>query len=97
MEKFIIEVPHEPETRTCAYVVQAFLNTGNHFLTNADWGCMDGVHKAWIIVEVESREDARMILPPAFRPQATIVQLNKFTMQEIEEILRAHTEDGDGD
>jgi len=90
MPRFLIEVPHEAETVACAVAVQIFLNTGSHFLSNADWGCLDGVHKAWIILEVEDKEEARLIIPPAYRPQATIVQLNKFTMEEIDEILRHH-------
>ncbi|MFN8009131.1 MAG: hypothetical protein U0V70_19305 [Terriglobia bacterium] len=88
--KFIIEVPHEETTRACARAVEVFLTSGSHFLSHADWGCKDGVHKAWIVVEVESKDEARMILPPALRQQATITQLNCFTMQEIEEILRHH-------
>ena len=90
MAKFFIEVPHEAEELACARVVQIFLKTGSHFLTHAEWGCMDGEHKAWLIVEVESKEEARFILPPAFRSQAKIVRLNYFTMEEIEEILRHH-------
>jgi nicotinate-nucleotide pyrophosphorylase len=90
MEKFLIEVPHEPEKIACARVVEVFLKTGSHFLSNADWGCTDGDHKAWIIVEVDSKDEARFILPPAFRAQAKIVRLNKFTIEEINEILRHH-------
>ena len=90
MPRFLIEVPHEEETVACARVVEIFLKTGSHFLSNADWGCKDGVHKAWIIVDVDSKDVARMILPPAYRQQASVVQLNKFTMGEIEEILRHH-------
>jgi hypothetical protein len=41
-------------------------------------------------VDVDSKEKARSILPPAYRTQAKIVQLNKFTMEEIEEIRGAH-------
>jgi hypothetical protein len=67
-----------------------FLETGSHFLSNADWGCRDGEHKAWIIVDVENKDQARFIVPPAFRPQAKIVQLNKFTLEEIDEILQHH-------
>ncbi len=90
MAKFFIEVPHNPEKIACARVVEIFLKTGSHFLSNADWGCLDGDHKAWIIVEVDSKDEARFILPPAFRAQAKIVQLNKFAMAEIDEILRHH-------
>jgi hypothetical protein len=90
MPKFLIEVPHEEETLACARVVQVFLNTGSHFLTHADWGCMDGEHKAWIIVDVGSKEEARCILPPAFRAQAKIVGLTQFSMEQINEILTHH-------
>ena len=90
MARFLIEVPHEAETLACARVVEIFLKTGSHFVTHTDWGCMDGDHKAWIIVEVDSKEDARRILPPAFRSQARIVGLNKFSMEQIEEILLHH-------
>ena len=90
MRRFLIEVPHEAERVACARVVEVFLKTGSHFLTHADWGCMDGEHKAWIIAEVESKEEARAILPPALRSQAKIVQLNYFTFQEIDAILGHH-------
>jgi hypothetical protein len=90
MARFLIEVPHEAKKLECARAAQIFLNTGSHFLTHADWGCLDGEHKAWIIVDVESKEEARYILPPAYRSQAKIVRLNNFTIDEIEEILRHH-------
>lgn len=90
MSRFLIEVPHEPDTLACAKVVQVFLATGSHFLTHADWGCRDGDHRAWIIADVGSREEARSILPPAFRAQAKVVSLNAFTMDETDEILRHH-------
>jgi hypothetical protein len=90
MPRFLIEVPHEAETLACARVVDIFLKTGNHFLTHADWGCRDGDHKAWMVADVDSREEARSILPPGMRSQAKIVQLNYFTQEEITEILREH-------
>ena len=90
MKKFLIEVPHNAEEVECARVVQIFLQTGSHFLTNADWGCMDDEHKAWIILDVESKEEARCLLPPAFRSQAKIVQLNKFTLEAIDKMLQHH-------
>jgi hypothetical protein len=90
MPKFLIEVPHEAETVACAHVVKVFLESGSHFLTHADWGCKDGDHRAWIAVDVDSKDQARAILPPAYRQQAKIVQLNRFTIEEIDELLRYH-------
>jgi len=90
MTRFLIEVPHEEQEVACARAVETFLQTGSHFLVNADWGCSDGEHKAWMILEVESKEDAQLVLPPSLRPEARIVRLNKYTMQDAEESLRHH-------
>jgi len=90
MPRFLIEVPHEEEVVACARVVEIFLKSGSHFVTRTDWGCLDGEHKAWMIMEVDNKEEARRILPPAFRSQAKIVSLNKFSMEEIDNILRHH-------
>jgi hypothetical protein len=90
MPKFLIEVSHEAEEMACARAIQTLLKTGSHFLTHADFGCLDGVHKAWIIVEVENKEVARSILPTEYRSNAEIVQLNKFSLNEIDELLKHH-------
>jgi hypothetical protein len=91
MSRFLIEVPHKANKEECARAVSVFLDTGSHFLTHADWGCMDGVHKAWMIVDVEDKEQARDILPPAYRSQAEIVKLNEFTMEQVDEIMSHHS------
>jgi hypothetical protein len=88
--RFLIEVPHEASTVPCARAVEVFLKTGSHFLSHADWGCRDGEHKAWLVVEVDSKDEARGVVPPAFRAQAKVVQLNAFTLDEIDSILRDH-------
>ncbi|HTR04576.1 MAG TPA: hypothetical protein VMN82_15430 [Thermoanaerobaculia bacterium] len=88
--KFLIEVPHEATPAACARVVDVFLKSGSHYLSNADWGCRDGDHRSWITVEVDSKDEARRILPPALRANAKIVQLNTFTVEEIDDILRRH-------
>jgi hypothetical protein len=89
-KRFLIEVPHEPTMVACARAVQTLMQTGSHFLTHADWGCKDGEHKAWIIVEVGDKDEARGVLPPGLRSQAKIVQLNTFSLAEMEEMMRQH-------
>jgi hypothetical protein len=90
MARFLIEVPHEAKKLECALAVKILLSSGSHYLTHADFGCLDGDHKAWVIIEAESKEDARFIVPSVFRPRAKIVQLNRFSLSEIEELLEAH-------
>ena len=67
--------------------VKVFLTSGSHFLTNAHWGCMDGVHCAWLVLEAADKDEARMVLPSLFRPQAKIIGLNKFSLEQIEAII----------
>jgi len=92
MERYLIEVPHEPDFQSCARAVQVFLATGSHLLTHADWGCMDGNHCAWTIAEVDSRDEARYLVPPAFRAVARVIGLNKFSMEQIDTIMSRHEE-----
>ena len=91
MARFLIEVPHEAAPVACLRAIKILLETGSHYLTHADFGCYDGEHKAWVVVDAESKEEARSILPTLYRHQAKIVQLNKFTAEDIEELLSRHS------
>ncbi len=90
MARYLIEVPHEAEIEACAHVVQIFLATGSHLVTHADWGCLDGQHSAWLIVDADDKEEAVHVVPPAYRADARIIGLNKFTMEEIDDIMSHH-------
>ena len=90
MARFLIELPHEPEPVACLRAVQVLLSTGSHYVTHADFGCLDGVHKSWIVADVENKEEARHILPPIYRDEATIVGLNKFKLEEVNHLLLHH-------
>ena len=79
MARYLIEVPHADDKESCNQAVKAFMETGSHFMTNADWGCGDGEHKAWFVVELDSKDQARTILPPLFRENAKIIELQRFS------------------
>jgi len=90
MNRFLIEVPHDENKLACNRAIELFRRTGSHFLTHADWGCQDGEHKAWIIVELNNKEEAKLILPPVLRSQAKIVVLNKFSIGDMIEVAEKH-------
>lgn len=92
MPKYLIEVPHEKSKEACDQAVEAFLKSGSHFVTNADWGCGDDVHKAWIVVELDSKEEALLLLPPFFRQNATVTSLAKFAPEDLDKAAEAHGE-----
>ena len=91
MPRFYIEIPHEAEKVACLRAIKVLQETGSHFLTNADYGCKDGDHAARLIVEEDSKNEALMLVPSAYRPKAKVVQLNSFSVEEIDELLRHHS------
>ena len=90
MQRFLIEIPHEADPLACTIAVQTLMKTGSHFLTNADFGCRDDEHKGWLILEAESKEEARLVVPPLFRARAKITGLNRFTLEELDELYLKH-------
>ncbi len=90
MANFLIEVPHEADKRSCYEAMEVFIRTGSHFLANADWGCLDGDHKALLIVEVDNKEQARQIVPPLYRKKAKITKLIKVTREEVDQFRKEH-------
>ncbi len=88
--RFLIEIPHEATKASCLRAIESILKSGSHLVTQADWGCKDGEHKCWLVVEMESKDDARAIIPPALRTQARVTQLNAFSMAEVEAMLGTH-------
>ena len=95
MERYLIEVPHEPDFQSCVRAVDVFLATGSHLFTHADWGCMDGEHCAWIVADGNSKNEARRLVPPAYRADARIISLNKFSMEELDNIVSRHEEEAE--
>ena len=85
MEKFLIEIQNGGDRASCLRSIQSFLSSRTHFVTSVEWGCIEGEHKAWLIVKTGNREDAMRIIPAAYRQNAKITRLHKFTEKEINE------------
>lgn len=90
MSKYFIEIPHGSDKIDCLRSVSILLSTGSHFLTNAEWGCLDGHHKAWFFMDADSKEEALMVVPPAYRNVTKISKLNRFKLEDVNEILKHH-------
>jgi hypothetical protein len=74
MERYLIETPHS--VQDCQQLLEQVYAMG--YLYHFDWGCMDGVHSGWAIIEAESEADARLAVPSMIRKKARVVRLNKF-------------------
>jgi hypothetical protein len=90
MTRYLVEVPHENSKAACDRAVRIFMETGFHFMTNADWGCSDNVHKAWFIVEAGSKDEARSLLPSILRQSATIIALGQFRPEDYTGLRGEH-------
>lgn len=90
MERYLVEVSHSPDKIECLHTIQIFLSSGSHFLTHADWGCFDGEHKAWFIIDTDSKEEALRIVPSFYRRNTKITRLSRFNLQEVEDLLSHH-------
>lgn len=90
MDKYLIEVTHSDDKVECLRTIQIFLSSGSHFLTHADWGCLDGEHKAWFVIDVENKQEALQIVPSYYKKNTKIVKLSRFNLQEIDNLLQHH-------
>jgi hypothetical protein len=91
MPRYLIEVSHANTKEACDQAIQAFLRSGSHFVTNADWGCSDDVHKAWFVAELESKDQALQLLPSHFRQHATVIGLERFDLDGMLKTAEAHS------
>lgn len=87
MPRFMIEIRHSDQREGCVRSLDAILKYGAHLITQADFGCEDGAHTGWLIVDVDSRDEALRVVPPQFRADARVVQLRKWTKEQIEAMI----------
>jgi len=80
MDRYLIESPHSAED--CDKVIDEIHAAG--YLHHFEWGCKDGDHTAWAIVEAENREHAKQIVPWLVRDKARIVKLVKLEIADTE-------------
>ena len=83
MARYLIETPHE--RHDCLALLDVVNAMG--YLINFDWGCEDGVHTGWAIIQAENKEQAHLAVPPLVRAHARVVRLNKF---DNEALCRLH-------
>ena len=88
MPRFLIEIKHRDDYEGCVKALDAIVKFGSHLVTNAEFGCEDGEHCGWLIVEMETRAQALQMVPPQLRDDARIFQLKKWSREEIEEMVQ---------
>ncbi len=83
MPRYLIQLTHGSDHKVCVRALAAIERYGGHLFTNVDWGCKVGMHSGWLIVELDSRDEAMQMVPPEFREEAQVIELNRFSKEEI--------------
>jgi hypothetical protein len=79
MDRYIVIAKHTDEM--CTKALKQIESIG--YITHFDWGCKDGNHTGWVIIEADSHAEALMCVPSADRPQAKAVKLTKFSPEQV--------------
>ena len=87
MPRFLIVVSHENEHAACVKALSALEKYGSHFVTHAEFGCNDGAHAGWLMADMDSLAEAKQIVPPEFRADARIVQIKRYTREQIKSMV----------
>ena len=88
MEKYLIEIKNGGDRASCLRSIESFLSSRTHYVTSAEWGCLEGEHKAWLIIKTTNSADALRIIPAAYRQHAKITRLHKFNGKEIDQAFQ---------
>jgi len=80
MKKFLVISHHSGEE--CVKALKETLAIG--WLTHFEWGCKDGVHTGWAILEAEDKNQAMLSIPTFLRGKGQVVRLTSFNPDTVE-------------
>lgn len=80
MNRYLVESTHA--AKDCQHVMEQFVFHG--YIMNFDWGCEEGIHTGWTILESENESQALLSVPPRLRSHAHAIRVSKFTPEKIQ-------------
>jgi len=78
---YMLSSHHTPEE--CLSALDEFTASGKGALDAWYWGCMDGDHTGYEIVQASSKDEALETVPENLRAKAKAVKLNKFSEEQV--------------
>ena len=79
MDRYLVMIPHTMEE--CLRSLQQIEAIGT--ITHFDWGCKDGDHTGWAIIEADDKAQALMVVPTIQRGKAQVIKLTRFDPEDI--------------
>ena len=87
MDRYLIISPHT--AATCIDVLMDVMQSG--YVTHFEWGCQDGDHTGYVIIEASDKKEALMVVPSLYRVEARAVRLNTYSQEEVVTMHKAAT------
>jgi hypothetical protein len=84
--RFLIAAPHTPEE--CRRALDEVMARGPEELARYDWGCADGDHTGYAVVEAGSKAAVEATIPAFLRSRAKIVELRRYTLEQVRSLHR---------
>jgi sulfur relay (sulfurtransferase) DsrF/TusC family protein len=81
MSRYLISSPHTSEE--CVRSLDAMLAKGSNVLDKFVFGCDDGDHTGYAIVDVKSLSDALALVPDFLQENACITKVEKLSAADI--------------
>ena len=81
MARFFVELAHTPED--CVADLDSVMAHSHELFARFDWGCKDGEHAGWAILEAQDANTARRLLPTFIRDRAKVRGVVKFTPDDV--------------
>ena len=79
MKRFLVVSHHSGDE--CVKALKETLAIG--YLTHFEWGCKDGVHTGWAILEADDKNQAMLSIPTFLRGKGQVVQLARFDPEKV--------------
>lgn len=79
--KYLLETPHTKDE--CIKELDEVLSEGYDVLDKFYWGCSVGDHTGYAIVDADNDLEVRNMVPDFIRNKAKIVELHKFSPDDI--------------
>ena len=79
MDRYLIISPHTQ--KDCVKALKNIESASG--ITRWDFGCKDGEHTGWVIVEAESKEQAMLAVPAIERPHARAIKVVRFAPSDV--------------
>jgi hypothetical protein len=80
-KQYVVIAPHEPQE--CLKALDEMVTEKK--LEKWSFGCMDGDHTGYLVTGASSKEDALANVPSNLRSKARVVELNKFTPEQVKQ------------